>query len=605
MGANIFREYDIRGIVGSQLSAETVAVIARAVGTFFVQHRVPRVSLGYDARKSSPRFAELMRDGLNSCGVDVLLIGRVPTPVLYYTLYENDVAGGVMITGSHNPPDHNGFKICLGKQALFGSQIQEIRGIAEAGEFDTGSGAVESAEVMEEYRRDVLSRISVGERPLKVVIDSGNGMGAVTAAPVYKALGVDLVELYSEPDPNFPHHHPDPTVEENLSDLIESVRWNKADVGIAFDGDGDRIGVVDENGRILWGDELMVIYSREVLREHPGATIIAEVKCSQTLFDDIAAHGGKPLMWKAGHSLIKAKMKETGAVLAGEMSGHMFFADRFYGFDDACYAGARLLEILSKTDKPLSKLIADLPKTYSTPELRVECPDERKFDVVAAIAEHFSKDHEVITIDGARIKFNHGWGLVRASNTQALLVLRFEAESQEHLEEIEETIGNMLLDIEGAVPLREAVDAARASRNDFALAIALRELGEFERRTPVTQRLALRDYAGSVALLRSLDQPLTLAHTIRHLAQVHEGAGQFDEAEKNFDEALALYREHSIEDDLNFANAVRYSASIKERLGRTEEAAELWQEAERRYRDCGIQAGVNEAAKRREKLQGI
>jgi phosphomannomutase/phosphoglucomutase len=605
MDPAIFREYDIRGIVGSQLTAETVALISRGIGTFFVQHGVRRVSLGYDARESSPRFAELMGEGLNSCGVDVKLIGRVPTPVLYYTLESSDVGGGVMITGSHNPPDHNGFKICLGTQALFGEQVRQIGDITSAGDFATGSGSVEPCEVIEEYCREVVSRISMGARRLRVVIDSGNGMGGVTAVPVYKKLGIDLVELYSEPDPDFPNHHPDPTVEENLRDLISAVRERKADVGIAFDGDGDRVGVVDENGRILWGDELMVIYSREVLERHPGSTIIAEVKCSQTLFDDIAAHGGKPLMWKAGHSLIKAKMKETGAALAGEMSGHMFFADRFYGFDDACYAGARLLEILSKTDRRLSELTADLPKTFSTPELRMECPDERKFEIVAAVAKHFSEDHDVITIDGARIKFHHGWGLVRASNTQALLVLRFEADSHEHLEEIEETVGNVLLDIEGAVPLRKAVDAARASSDNFALAVALRELGEFERRTPVTQRLALRDYAASVALLRSLDQPLTLAHAVRHLGQVHEDAGRFGEAEKNFEEALALYREHSIEDDLNFANAVRYSAAIKERLGKSGEAAELWEEAERRYRDCGIVAGVDEAVKRREKLQGM
>ncbi|HEY2848193.1 MAG TPA: phosphomannomutase/phosphoglucomutase, partial [Pyrinomonadaceae bacterium] len=453
MDPTIFREYDIRGIVDTQLTDETVSVISRAIGTFFDRNGVRRVSLGYDARESSLRFAELMRDGLNSCGIDVLLIGRVPTPVLYYTLYKSGVDGGVMITGSHNPPDHNGFKICLGTQALFGDQIREIGQIAAAGEFQGGRGGVGSRDVLPEYCQEVVSRTSMGPRRLRVIIDSGNGMGGVTAVPVYKKLGVDIVELYSEPDPTFPNHHPDPTVEENLKDLIAAVRKQKADVGIAFDGDGDRIGVVDETGRILWGDELMVIYSREVLKDHPGSTIIGEVKCSQTLFDDIAAHGGRPLMWKAGHSLIKAKMKETGAVLAGEMSGHTFFADRFYGFDDACYAGARLLEILSKTDKPLSQLTADLPKTYSTPELRMECPDDRKFEVVAAVAEHFGKTREVITIDGARIKFDHGWGLVRASNTQALLVLRFEADSAEHLEEIMETVGTVLIDLNGAKPL--------------------------------------------------------------------------------------------------------------------------------------------------------
>ena len=265
-------------------------------------------------------------------------------------------------------------------------------------------------------------------------------MGGVTAVPIYERLGIDLVKLFVEPDSNFPNHHPDPTVTENIQDTINAVLKNKADIGIAFDGDGDRIGIVDETGRIIWGDELMVLLSRTILRDRPGATIIAEVKCSQNLFDDIEKHGGVPIMWKAGHSIIKAKMKETGAVLAGEMSGHIFFADRFYGFDDATYAGARVLEILSKTDKKLSELLADLPETFSTPELRVDCPDETKFDVVAKISEEFSKTNDVITIDGARVIFEHGWGLVRASNTQAILVLRFEADSEEKLASIKSVV---------------------------------------------------------------------------------------------------------------------------------------------------------------------
>jgi phosphomannomutase/phosphoglucomutase len=358
-----------------------------------------------------------------------------------------------MITGSHNPPDHNGFKICLGKDALFGSQIQEIKEIALAFEAETravasvsgdGAGSVESIDVLDEYCRDVVSRISVGTRKIKAVIDAGNGMGGVTAVPVYRELGVEMAELYTEPDSNFPNHHPDPTVEENLRDMIAAVRENRADVGIAFDGDGDRIGIVDETGRIIWGDELMVLLSRSVLEKQPGATVIAEVKCSQTLFDDIEKHGGNAIMWKAGHSLIKAKMKETNAVLAGEMSGHIFFADRYYGFDDATYVGARLIEILSHTNKPLSALLTDLPKTFSTPELRVDCPDEKKFDVVKKIADYFAATHKVITIDGARILFEHGWGLVRASNTQALLVLRFEADTEDHLTEIRHTVESVV-----------------------------------------------------------------------------------------------------------------------------------------------------------------
>ena len=436
MNSNIFREYDIRGIVGPDLTEETVAVLGKAIGTFFRQNGARRIAIGFDARESSPRFRDLLVKGFNETGCDAVLIGKVPTPVLYHTVFTKTVDGGVMITGSHNPPDHNGFKICLGKSTLFGSQIQEIKEIALSRHFADGAGTSEDLEVLADYETDILSKINLGDRRLKVVVDGGNGMGGVTGVPVYEKLGCELIKLFTEPDSNFPNHHPDPTVVENLQDAIRAVKETDADLAIAFDGDGDRIGVVDENGRIIWGDELMVLLSREILKEKPNSTIIAEVKCSQNLFNDIARNGGTPLMWKAGHSLIKAKMKETGAALAGEMSGHIFFADRFYGFDDATYAGARVLEILSKTDKTLSQLLADLPKTFSTPELRVDCSDERKFEIVRKIAEEFAETNEVITIDGARILFENGWGLVRASNTQAILVLRFEADSEESLREI-------------------------------------------------------------------------------------------------------------------------------------------------------------------------
>ena len=440
MNQNIFREYDIRGIVAQDLTHETVAVLGRAIGTFFNQNGAKRIAVGYDARESSPRFRDLLVKGFNETGCDVVLIGRVPTPVLYHTVYTRDVDGGVMITGSHNPPDHNGFKICLGKATLFGSQIQEIKQIAVSGNFASGAGTNENLAVLADYEADIISKINLGDRRLKVVVDGGNGMGGVTGVPVYERLGFELVKLFTEPDSNFPNHHPDPTVLENMQDAIKAVKESSADLGIAFDGDGDRIGVVDENGRIIWGDELMVLLAREILKEKPNSTIIAEVKCSQKLFDDIAKNGGTPLMWKAGHSLIKAKMKETGAALAGEMSGHIFFADRFYGFDDATYAGARVLEILSKTDKTLSELLSDLPETCSTPELRVDCDDEKKFEIVRQIAEEFARTNEVITTDGARILFENGWGLVRASNTQAILVLRFEADSEENLHDIQKSI---------------------------------------------------------------------------------------------------------------------------------------------------------------------
>lgn len=440
MNANIFREYDIRGIVDEHLTPDTVGTLARAIGTFFQENGARRIAIGYDARESSPGFCEILADGLNSTGCDAVLIGMVPTPVLYYATFVLNVDGGVMITGSHNPADHNGFKICLGKSTLYGSQIQRIREIAESGEFASGSGSRDKADPIPAYCREIVAGVKFGSRKIKAVVDAGNGMGGVTAVPIYRELGVELIELFTEPDSSFPNHHPDPTVTENLSDVIAAVRENDADIGIAFDGDGDRIGVVDETGRIIWGDELMILLSRSILADRPGSTVIAEVKCSQTLFDDIESRGGTAVMWKAGHSLIKAKMKETGAVLAGEMSGHIFFADRFFGFDDATYAGARVLEILSKTDLSLSALLADVPKTFSTPELRVPCPDETKFEVVAKIAEYFARDHEVITIDGARILFENGWGLVRASNTQAILVLRFEANSAERLEQIREIV---------------------------------------------------------------------------------------------------------------------------------------------------------------------
>jgi phosphomannomutase/phosphoglucomutase len=444
MDQTIFREYDIRGVVGEQLSDETVATVGCAIGTFLNRNGAHRIAVGYDARESSPRFREILTKSLNETGCDVVLIGMVPTPVLYHTVFTKPVDGGVMITGSHNPSNHNGFKVCLGRSALFGPQIQKIKEIALSRNFSKGAGSTEKHDVLDDYRRDLISRIDVGQRKLKTVIDAGNGMGGTTSVPIYRELGVDVVELFTKPDSNFPNHPPDPAVAENLADLIEAVKHSGADVGIAFDGDADRITVVDETGRIIWGDELMILFSRYVLASHPGATVIAEVKCSQNLFDDIEKHGGNPIMWKAGHSIIKAKMKETGAVLAGEMSGHIFFADSFYGFDDAAYAGARLLEILSKTEKPLSELLSDLPKKYSTPEIRILCPEEKKAFVIQKIVERFSPDHDVVTIDGARIKFDHGWGLVRPSNTQAIMVLRCEADTEQELQRIQHGLEEMV-----------------------------------------------------------------------------------------------------------------------------------------------------------------
>lgn len=440
MNEHIFREYDIRGIVGKDLTDEAVSTLGLAIGTFFKANGARKVSLGWDARESSPRFRDLIASGLNETGCDVLDIGMVPTPMLYFSLFTEDVDSGIMITGSHNPADYNGFKICLGKSTIFGSQIAEIKEIALSGKFASGSGNRRERDISTPYREHIASSVKMGDRRIRVVIDAGNGMGGIIAVPLYRELGCDVIELYCEPDSRFPNHHPDPTVVENMADAIAAVKEHKADLCIAFDGDADRIGVVDEKGELIWGDQLMVIFSRAILVEQKGATFIAEVKCSQSLFDDIRSHGGNPIMWKVGHSLIKAKMKETNAALAGEMSGHIFFADRYFGYDDAAYAGARLLEILSRTDEPVSSLLAGLPKTVSTPELRFDCPDDRKFDIVRRLTQEFKQTHEVIDIDGARIIFPHGWGLVRASNTQPVLVMRFEAESEADLRDIRKQV---------------------------------------------------------------------------------------------------------------------------------------------------------------------
>jgi len=436
MNHHIFREYDIRGVVDRDLTDEVVYDLARAVGTFFRSHGAMRTSLGRDARESSPRFRDTMIRGLTETGCDVLDVGMVPTPVLYFTLFNHEVDSGVMITGSHNPSDNNGFKICLGKSTIFGEHIAEIERIATTRSFASGKGKTEERDVVTDYREHILSGIKMGPRKLKVVVDAGNGMGGFIGAPLYREIGCEVIELFCEPDSRFPNHHPDPTVVENMRHAIDAVRSHEADLAVAFDGDADRIGVVDEQGTIIWGDQLMIIFAREILKDRPGATFIAEVKCSQNLFEDIRRHGGDPIMWKVGHSLIKAKMKETHAAMAGEMSGHLFFADRYFGYDDGIYAGARLLEILSHNAEPVSSLLSGIPRTFTTPEIRIDCADDKKFQVVSALTTEFKRTHDVIDIDGARIQFEHGWGLVRASNTQPVIVMRFEADSQKHLEEI-------------------------------------------------------------------------------------------------------------------------------------------------------------------------
>jgi phosphomannomutase/phosphoglucomutase len=435
----IFRQYDIRGVWGEDLTSDAVRKIGKAYA-YYLKDNLKKdpiaVSLGRDARLSSPEMAEILTAALASSGVNVIDIGMCPTPLQYFSLFTLGVDGGIMITGSHNPPEFNGMKLSLGKETLFGEKIQEIRKTVEKGHAVQGRGASSRHEIIPDYLEHMKARFG-GFEGIKVVVDAGNGMGGVVAPEMMRAMGADVVELYCEPDGNFPNHHPDPVVLENIRELIGKVREEGAHLGIGYDGDADRIGVVDEEGSVVWGDRLMIVFSRDVLKTHKGASIIGEVKCSQTMYDDIKAHGGNPIMWKTGHSLIKDKMKESGALLAGEMSGHIFFADRYFGYDDALYASLRLLEILKGSGEPysLKGLLGGVPESFSTPEIRVDCPDEAKFDVVERIKGSF-KDYPVIDIDGVRVNFPDGWGLIRASNTQPALVLRFEARSEDSLNRI-------------------------------------------------------------------------------------------------------------------------------------------------------------------------
>lgn len=438
---SIFREYDIRGIAGRDLSPEFAERLGYAY-CLFLKSRSKKpltqmtISVGRDCRLSSDSYADALIGSLKSCGVRVLDLGVCPTPLTYFSVFHLSLDGGIMVTGSHNPADYNGFKICHGKDTLHGKEIQELRSLIETNERpDATAGTVGRFEVIPEYL-SYLIKNARKLRPLKIVLDAGNGTASTVAPVLFERLGAQVIPLFCELDGRFPNHHPDPTVPENLKALVESVRAHRADFGVAFDGDSDRIGLVDETGKILFGDELMVLLSRDVLREHPGATIISEVKSSHRLYSDIAKHGGKPLMWKTGHSLIKSKMKETGAALAGEMSGHIFFADRYFGFDDAIYAALRVFEIASAHTGPLSSLLSDLPPSVSTPEIRVDCIEEKKFALVDAAKKRLSAGNKITDIDGVRVDFGDSWGLIRASNTQPVLVLRFEAPSAPRLEEI-------------------------------------------------------------------------------------------------------------------------------------------------------------------------
>lgn len=430
----IFREYDIRGASDAELLDPDVAQLGRAFGTYLRRHAGRRISLGRDNRLSSPRLRDALLRGLVASGCDVIDLGVVPTPVLYYSVCHLKTDGAVMITGSHNPPEFNGFKVVCGASTIHGAAIQEIRRMIDTGDLATGEGAQTTADVVTPYVREVSAQFHFPRR-IRVVFDAGNGTGGPVMHRILENLNVDTTEMFFEMDGRFPNHHPDPTMPANLQALIEKVRKSKADLGIAFDGDTDRIGAVDDRGAIIWGDQLMIIYGREILTRKPGATFIGEVKCSQLMYDDLKARGGNPIMWKTGHSLIKAKMKETHAELAGEMSGHIFFADRWYGFDDALYSACRLMEIVADSGQPLSHQLADLPATVVTPEIRFDCPDELKFAVVGEAIAVLRARHRTEDVDGVRVLFPHGWGLVRASNTQPVLVMRFEATTAELLEE--------------------------------------------------------------------------------------------------------------------------------------------------------------------------
>ena len=434
LNPQIFREYDIRGVIGQDLTNESVHWLGLAFGTYLRNLGISKATVGMDCRPSSQGFLQAIQAGLQETGIDTIAIGVIPTPLLYFSMFHLDVDGAVMVTGSHNPNEFNGFKLCAFKQALFGEQIKEVQKIAESGKFGSGHGKAETYDIVPPYIERVASDARMGGRRLKVVVDAGNGTGGVVAVPLYRRLGVEVVPLFCEMDGTFPNHHPDPTVPKNLEALRKKVVEVQADVGLAFDGDADRLGVVTEKGDIVFGDMILLVLSLALLEEEKGAKIVSEVKCSQVLFDEIAKASGVPIMWKVGHSLIKAKMAEEGALLGGEMSGHIFFRHRWFGFDDAIYTGSRFLEVMSRTNEPLSEVVGRLPKKVSTPEIRVDCPDEIKFDVVSRLVDFFSaQGFDVVSVDGARVRFEDGWGLVRASNTQPVLVFRFEADNHEAL----------------------------------------------------------------------------------------------------------------------------------------------------------------------------
>ncbi len=443
---DIFREYDIRGIADKELLDPEVELIGRALATHLIRQSGRLLCLGRDCRLSGQRIHDALLKGMLAAGAQVLDMGVGPTPVLYFSAVHFKADGAIMITGSHNPAEYNGLKTVCGSGTLHGEQIQQILRLIQTQDFETGEGSFKEVDATTPYVEQVAAQFSALPRRVKVVFDAGNGTAGPTIHRILEKLNVDATELFFEMDGRFPNHHPDPTVVSNLKHLQDAVRENKAELGIAFDGDSDRIGAVDENGEVIYGDMLMLIFGREILTRKPGATFIGEVKCSQIMYDKLAELGGHPIMYKTGHSLIKAKMKEEHAELAGEMSGHMFFADRYHGFDDALYAACRLLEIVAKSGRPLSHQLDGIPKLVSTPELRVDCPDDKKFLVVEKVAAAVRQRYKVVDVDGVRAIFEHGWGLVRASNTQPVLVMRFEATTDRLLSEYRAELEGMVAD---------------------------------------------------------------------------------------------------------------------------------------------------------------
>ena len=447
----IFREYDIRGTVDTDFDAAFVrrlgvvyaALVRESCGAEQPDGKKAVVAVGRDCRLSGEALVDALSEGLREGGVDVLYCGMGPTPQLYYSVITQKVDGGIQVTGSHNPPDQNGFKMMVGQRTLSGDDIRDLRSrvFAEESPIDQTRGEFKEFDAQAAYISELIERSKphMGSRRLKVVVDAGNGVGGMVGPAVLRGLGCEVIELYTEPDGRFPNHHPDPTVLENIVELRKRVVEDKADLGIGWDGDADRIGVVDELGNPIYGDMLLVIFGRQLLKEISKPTIIGDVKCSKLLFSDLSSRGANAVMAKTGHSLIKAKLKELSAELAGEMSGHIFFAHRYYGFDDAIHSSARLLEIMSSCDKPLSELLGDLPKMVSTPEIRLDCPEEQKFAIVEKAQQAFP-EYEVNTLDGVRVEFENGWGLVRASNTQAALVMRFEAETDSQLSEYQKLV---------------------------------------------------------------------------------------------------------------------------------------------------------------------